>query len=165
MSKPTPGFEPATHEPAARFWLRALAFVVVLAWIVGAPFYRQGLDGKNKHARAWIMFSGIALNAVDARFYQRKPDGTDVLLDRYAVLGMKRPSTPRSRHVRGKHGTWGISKQLCQKLGPGADIRVDSRRATRTGWVVDYDLSENLCKAPAPKRKRRRPGKRKGGIL
>ena len=163
MSKPTPG--PATREPAARFWLRAIAFLVVLAWIVGAPMYRQAFDGHNKHARHWIMFSGIALNAVDARFYQRLPDGTDVPLDYHEVLGMKRPSSPRSRHIRGKHGTWGISKQLCQKLAPDADIRVDSRRATPKGWKVDYDMSQNLCKEPAPQRKRRHAGQRKGGIL
>lgn len=154
MSEPTEGDPSKRPQSPVRFWLRAVAFLLVLAWIIGAPLYRQGFKGKNKHARPWIMFSGIALDSVDARFYQRQPDGSDTLLERYEILGMKRPSTPRSRHIRGRHGTWGIAKQLCNRLAPEADIRVDARRATRHGWVVDYDRSKNLCKEPAPKRKR-----------
>ena len=164
-TKPVPadGDEPTERPPVngTFFWARAAVFVLILAWIVGAPFYRQILGGKNKHARPWVMFSGISVGAMDAKFYEQQADGTRRKLDRYEALGAERPKNPRKRRLKGKHGAWGIARQLCRRLGPDADIRAVVRRATKDGWVLDYDGEENMCEVAPPKRQRRR-GKRRG---
>jgi hypothetical protein len=145
-----------TREHAAVGWGRAIAFVLALVWIIGPPFYKQVLHGKSRHARAWVMFSGIGLNAVDARFYEQLPDGTRRELDRFEDLGSKRPKSPRKRRLRGQRATRGIARQLCRKLGSDADVRVVARRATRGGWVVDYDGESNLCTTAAPRNPRKK---------
>jgi hypothetical protein len=136
-------------------WARAVGFVVVLAWIVGAPLYRQVLAGSNAHARAWVMYSGIGLGVVDARFYERRPDGTRRPLDRFRDLEVGRPVRPAARRLVGQRATLEIARRLCRRLGKDADVRVVARRATREGWLLDYDGEENLCTAPRP---RPRPG-------
>jgi hypothetical protein len=161
MTEPPASASPSPHEPRALRWGRAIAFVLALVWIVGPPFYRQILHGKNKHARAWVMFSGIGIGAVDARFYAQLPDGTRRELDRFAELGSKRPVSARKRRIRGEQATWGIARQLCRKLGDGADVRVVARRGTRDGWVVDDDGESNVCAAPPPRQRRQGGGRGK----
>lgn len=160
MAAPEP--RPTTEHRALR-WARAIGFVLVLAWMIGPPFYRQILHGKNKHARAWVMFSGIGLGVVDARFYAQLPDGTRRELDRFEELGGKRPKSVSKRRIRGQQAVWGIARQLCRRLGDEADVRVVARRGTREGWVVDYDGESNICTTASPRRPRqpRKKGKSK----
>jgi hypothetical protein len=129
---------------------RAFAFVVVLAWIVGAPFYRQVLGGENAHARAWVMFRGSGLGVVDARFYERRPDGSLRSVDRYAELGQRRPVKRATRRLLGEAAVRTVVRRLCRRLGAGADVRVVARVAEREGWRPLFDGEENLCRPRTP---------------
>jgi hypothetical protein len=129
---------------------RAGCFVALAAFIVGAPVYRQLLGGKNRHLRAWVMFSGIGLGAVEARFSIRRPDGTLEPIDRFAARGQKAPDDPRRRRIKGARETWNEARRICRASSGSPDVRVEARRATRDGWVVDFDGTTNLCTEPAP---------------
>ena len=114
------------------------------------PFYRQVLDGKSGVFRAWKMFQGASLGVIDARFFRRLPDGTEVELDRFEVLGYAKPrQAPLWLWcMRSETDVERVVGELCRKLGPGADIRVVSRHASREGWVPGHRGRRNLCGEP-----------------
>jgi len=140
---------------------RAAVFAVMLAFIVLAPLGRQFLGVKTRHLRAWIMFSGIGLGAMDVRFYQRRPGGFERELDPFEALGQKRPEKIRDRRLRGNQAVLKVASRICKRLGSGADLRVRARRATQKGWVRAFDSERNLCEVSTKGRSgrgaRRRP--------
>jgi len=148
------------HEPRALSKERAVVFAVVLAFIVGAPLSRQFLGVQTRHLRAWIMFSGIGLGAMDVRFYERRPNGSERELDPFRALGQKRPKKISDQRLRGNKAVLRVAQRICKRLGPGADLRVRGRRATQKGWVREFSGERNLCagaaEGPARRGARRR---------
>ncbi len=146
----------ASRDPAAKptagLIARSLVFAVLTLWMFGGPFYVQVLDQHNKYTRylrVWSMFSARGIGFVEARFFQLMPDGTRRDLDRFELLGYHRP-----RKAPG--WLWRLADRgkvrntvtlLCVKLGPGADVRVISRRATTRGWRPELNGSEEWCAA------------------
>lgn len=137
-------------EPPVRKALRAAAFAALAVWIVGGPFYRQVLGGEHQVFRSWKMFSGVGLEAVDARFYEIGPEGARRELDWWRLLGLPEDAKPRRRRIHGRDATWAVARALCTKLAADADVRVVSRRGTPRGWQADFDGSANLCATSAP---------------
>src|SRR5690606_22267111 len=85
-----------------RTLLRGIAFVAILGWIVGAPAYRHLLEGRNPHARAWMMFAGIGLGGIDVRFHVRGEDGTLVEVDRWEATGREMPERISARRIKNR---------------------------------------------------------------
>ena len=52
--------------------LRLVIFLVVVAFIMVGPAYRQVFGGQNRAFRNWIMYSTIGLGDIDARFTQHR---------------------------------------------------------------------------------------------
>jgi hypothetical protein len=142
-----------------RFWLRAIAFIVVLCFMAGGPFYEQVLKRRDMRPflPRWVMFAGTGLRVVDAEFRERGEDGRERVLDRFDVLGYQPPREAPSSvwRMKGQRGTWKVARRLCEALGEGTDVRVTSRYATRAGWERGYQGKANLCAAPEPPRRRK----------
>jgi hypothetical protein len=147
--------------PAALSKWRAAVFAVALAFIVGAPLCRQFLGVKTHHLRAWIMFSGIGLGAMDVRFYERRPDGSESELDPFRVLGQKRPEKIHDQRLRGEQAVVRVARRICRRLGPGTDLRARGRRATQKGWVREFRGEQNLCQGATEERSGRGPRRRR----
>jgi hypothetical protein len=146
------------RQPAPLSKGRAAVFAVALAFIVAGPLSRQFLGVKTHHLRAWWMFSGIGIGAMDVRFFEREPNGSESELDPFDALGRKRPKKVRERRLKGSKSVLRVASRICKRLGPGADLRVRGRRATRAGWVHDFRGEHNLCDATRDRRTKR--GKR-----
>ena len=131
--------------------LRALAFAALALWIALGPASRQVFGGEGRLLRSWRMFYDPGLGLVDARFAVRAPDGRETPVDRYALLGLAPPrAAPGAvRRPRGRTEFEGLARQLCARLGAGADLRGRARLAAREGWRPLEDGARNLC-APRP---------------
>lgn len=151
-------------KPSLEGTTRAVVFVVVLAFMVLGPLSRQFLGVETPHLRAWVMFSGIGLGAMDVRFFERHRDGSNTELDPFAALGKKRPANARDRRLKGKRAVWRVVRAICERNDFAIDLRVRGRRATPEGWTQDFDGEANLCPLAAeeiadpskPARRRRR---------
>ena len=139
--------------------LRLALFLMILAFMALGPFYRQVLGGKNPLFRHWVMFRGKGVGIVDATFFQVLSDGREIPLNRRKVLGIPEGGkTPESiKKIQGHSGTLALVNALCKTLGPGADVRVRSRVATRLGWKAGFNGKENLC--PLARRQGPYPGR------
>lgn len=131
---------------SSRDKLRAVVFVVVAVFVVGGPFYRQVLKGRNKAFRNWVMFNGKATGFVDATFYRERA-GEFIEVDRYEALGQ--PKTPKSRYwlLKDKRVFERLTRVMCSKAGN--DLRVDARIATRRGWKPLMSREEMACQRRA----------------
>ena len=130
---------------------RSLIFAMLFLWMAVGPFYRQVLEVHNDlthYVREWSMFSARGIGFVEARYFQIMPDGSEQDLDRFELLGFPDPRQApdwlwRIPHmVRARN----IAVQLCAKLGPGADVRLVARRATKQGWKTQFDGSYEWCR-------------------
>lgn len=117
---------------------RLVAFCSIVAFMVTGPIYRQVLGGEGRHFRSWVMFSGIGVGVIDARYYLVDADKPDKQLNHLEILDGEYVRSGRSNVWLTKRSTGGpasVVRMLCRKLAPGASIRVSSRVATRRGWV------------------------------
>lgn len=126
-----------------------MIFVVLAAWIVAGPIYRQIFGQPGELIRAWQMFHDDGIGAVEARFYQVEDDGSWTLLDRYAVVQKaeeSRRALPYWFWVMQSHqDVLRVTAMLCRALGEDADVRVVSRIAEPTGWVDHLPGYRNRC--------------------
>jgi hypothetical protein len=132
--------------------LRGAAFAALALFIALAPSWRQVFGGDDDELlRAWRMFAGPGRGLVDARFVLRGADGRERPVDRYAVLGFEVPraAPPPVRRPRGPGEFYGLVRRLCERLGPGADLRAQVRVAVRSGWRP-LDLGDRSLCAPPP---------------
>lgn len=129
---------------------RLVVFVLIAAFMIGGPIYRQVFDGKNKIFRNWVMFSHRGSGGVDARFTQLFDDGSEVELDRIAILGGGSTNwrkLPRNTWlIRKKYGgAMEVAQRLCGHLDEGSKIKVYARLATPRGWRLQYDGKQVAC--------------------
>ena len=132
--------------------LRFVVFVLITAFMVVGPIYRQVFDGKNRIFRSWTMFSGIGTGIVDAHFTYVEDDGSEVLLDRYEILGLsrnKKNNNPKnSRSIRMNHGgALQVAERICGKMEEGSVIKIYARVATKRGWATIHNGSALNCKS------------------
>jgi hypothetical protein len=129
---------------------RTVAFTLCSAWIVAGPLALQvfGTRGPGaRYLRSWEMFGGRALGVIEARFFERGPDGTLLPLDRFQLLGHPdRHDAPESlRVILGEANARDIGRRLCKVLGRRADVRIVARRSTAAGWVPAILETERIC--------------------
>ena len=76
------------------------------------------------------------------------PDGSEQDLDRFELLDFPDPRKAPSWMWRIPHigRARAIAVQLCAELGPGADVRLVARRATKQGWKTQFDGSYEWCR-------------------
>ena len=127
--------------------LRGLIFVLLAAWMIGGPMYRQLLNGSSRIPRSWVMFTGYGAGEVcDVRYTLTTPEG-ETTIDRFATLGHDVPhSAPKKiRRVENKKAALSLGRRLCRALDGGADVRLYARCAHKRGWRVIAQGQENLC--------------------
>jgi len=137
-------------------WVRLSVFLIFTAFMTFGPFYSQLIHSNGASRilfRSWTMFSAFGLGTVDVRFTHVRDDGTEVVLDRYETLKDAYEKSKRGPRHRWFYSNWSKwksiplqfwsirpgeealhAKRLCEVLGTGS-IRIDSRIATRHGWV------------------------------
>jgi hypothetical protein len=134
--------------PRSRIVARAVTFALVAGWIWFGPFYRQVLHGRSPIFRPWVMFSGAGLTATEVRYVEKRADGAEAALDRFVILA---PDGRRPRsiaYLKDADAVRRVGRQLCRKLGAGADVRATFRIAKRAGWKREMKGEENLCATP-----------------
>ena len=130
------------------FGVRVVTSVALAAFIVLGPFYRQVLHGEARYFRAWRMFQGLGKDLCDVRYLHRRPDGQTVGVDRYALLGVKRPPYAPEEvwKIEKASGAESLGRRLCERLPPGErDLRRIARCGSDKGWQSVDDGTRNLC--------------------
>ncbi len=125
---------------------RLVAFGLIVAFQFGGPFYRQVLHGQNPIFKNWVMYRGVGTGLVEVTFFQRDTPQRDTPVDRFAVLGFERRTAPETLfRIAGAKGFARVTRQLCERLGPNADLRAHAREATAHGWRPLARGHDNLC--------------------
>lgn len=130
---------------------RTVAFLLIAIFMLIGPVYRQVMGGDNRFFRNWIMFSTIGVGIVDARFAQLMDDGSEIALDHHEILAGKYRKTRRSNIwlIQNRYGgARAVAASLCKVLGPEARIKINSRVATRIGWIRELDGEIVQCGTP-----------------
>ena len=119
---------------------RAVAFTLLMLYVVFGPFYKQVLKGKSDAFRAWQMYHTRGIGICDVEFYIRHPDGRIEHIDRFQTLGRDKllGSHHHSRRIMGAEGMLKVGQRIRQKVGGTADLRVNARIGTRDGWKTLY---------------------------
>jgi len=131
--------------------VRRSVFFALAVFMLAGPAYRQVLDGDNRVFRNWVMFSAIGVGLVDARFTHLTEDGSEVILNHHELLAGQYRKVRRSNIwlIRNRNGgAVDVARRLCAVLDPITSIRIESRVATRRGWVTDVDGEIVNCGAP-----------------
>ena len=149
---------PSGPTPSAALLLRrGLATCLVLAALLGGPVLRQGL-GVDHLAGAptrllprWAMFGSVGFGLTQVRFWRIDAAGQPQDVDASAALGLSFLDQPRGVwRLHGKADALRLGDRLCRTLGPGTDLRVYARTATRNGWKREAKGTRNLCQPDAP---------------
>lgn len=119
---------------------RAVAFTLLMLYVVFGPFYKQVLKGKSHAFRAWRMYHTRGIGVCDVQFYIQHPDGRIEQIDRFQVLGRDKllGSHHHSRRIMGEKGVLRVGQRIRQKVGATVDLRVNARIGTRDGWKTLY---------------------------
>lgn len=127
-------------------WIRLSVFLIFTAFMTAGPSYHQFFGGDPSLFRHWTMFNIFGSGTINARFTHLREDGTEVVLNRHALLkkSYKKQNKRRTKWKSRPKRFWLIherfggelpyARRLCEVLGSGL-IRIDSRIATPTGWV------------------------------
>ena len=119
---------------------RAVAFTLLMLYVVFGPFYKQVLKGKGDAFRAWRMYHSRGIGICDVEFYIRHPDGRIEHIDHFKTLGYDKllKLHHHSRRIMGAEGVLQVGQRMRQKVGAAADLRVNARIGTRKGWKTLY---------------------------
>ncbi len=119
---------------------RAVAFSLLMLYVVFGPFYKQVLKGKSDAFRAWRMYHTRGIGVCDVEFFIRHSDGRIDHIDYFKVLGYDklRKLHHHSRRIMGEKGVLEVGQRLRQKVGSVVDLRVNARIGTRDGWKTLY---------------------------
>lgn len=133
------------------FSVRLIIFLLIAAFMVVGPVYRQIFDGSSKIFRSWTMFSGIGRGVVDARFTLVLDNGSEVEIDYLSFLAPDAESyrdmprnTWRIRESAG--GAIEVAERLCEHMKEDAVLKIYSRVATKRGWDIEFSGDEFACK-------------------
>lgn len=126
---------------------RLVVFVLLAAYIAVGPAFKQLYGGRSPLVRGWVMYRAYGTAGCDVRFYQRTETG-DVRLDRFALLeeGPWYDMPVEQRRITSRAEVQAITRDLCNALGPGADLRIDARCGGIDGWQTFASREANLCR-------------------
>ena len=159
--------------PLAR--LRLAIFALCALGLIGPPFYRQVLRGKDERFRDWQMYGSTGSGAVVGRFERVAPDGSHHPLAPDERLALVR----RAQMDSGEPDdlptwTWRIRsdgqldtlvaktcRAIHRRYGPTQYVVMSARRASRQGWEPVEWGSRNAC-LERPRRSRARPPTKEG---
>ncbi len=119
---------------------RAVAFTLLMLYVVFGPFYKQVLKGKSDAFRAWQMYHTRGIGICDVEFYIRHLDGCIEHIDHFKILGYDKllKSHHSARRIMREQGVLEMGQRMRQKVGDTADLRVNARIGTRDGWEALY---------------------------
>ena len=119
---------------------RAVAFTLLMLYIVFGPFYKQVLKGKGNAFWAWRMYHTRGIGICDVEFYIRHPDGRIEHIDHFKTLNYDKllKLHHHSRRIRYAKGVLEVGQRMRQKVGDAVDLRVNARIGTREGWKTLY---------------------------
>ena len=119
---------------------RAVAFTLLMLYVVFGPFYKQVLNGKGDTFRAWQMYHTRGIGICDVEFYIRHPDGRIEHIDHFKILGYDKSLKLHhsARRIMREQGVLKAGQRLRQKVGNVVDLRVNARIGTREGWKTLY---------------------------
>jgi hypothetical protein len=127
-------------------FIRSFLFLVIAAWMMWGPLYRQVLGGHSPVFRQWQMYNKKGINYYEVKYYLSR-EGSLIPIDRHEVL-----KVPKGR--KGPKWFWRIESQealrrinqgICDSYGGDADVRLFARQATRQGWVPYAQGEKNVC--------------------
>jgi len=132
---------------------RVATFAVLGAVMCLGPVYGHFFaKGRLEHL-GWRMYRVRALDFYAVDYRRHHPDGHEEPLDRYEVLGFGDGSDAPFDlwRIGSRDSAYAYGRAMCERLGPGADVRVRLRRATVDGWADEDDGGHDLCNpAEAP---------------
>ena len=119
---------------------RAVAFALLMLYVIFGPFYKQVLKGKGNAFRSWQMYHLRGPGVCAVEFYIRHPDGRIEHIDYFKTLGYDklRSLHHHSRRIMKEKGVLDVGQRLRQRIGADADLRVNARIGTRDGWQTLY---------------------------
>ena len=119
---------------------RAVAFTLLMLYVVFGPFYKQVLKGKSDVFRAWRMYHTRGIGVCDVEFYIRHPNGRIEPINYSKMLGYDKllKLHHHSRRIMGEKGVLEVGQRLRQKVGDAVNLRVNARIGTREGWKTLY---------------------------
>ena len=124
--------------------LRTIAFWGAAAWILLSPAVTQVFGVRAEGIQPWRMFHGRGGGICAARYYRGA--GGD-RIDRYALFGTTRATAPDAfRRITNVQQGQAMARQICAKLGPGADVRLELRCADQRRFTTLVDREANLCR-------------------
>lgn len=125
-------------------WRRGLLFLLLAAWMLGSPFYRQVLDGENPYVREWRMYGTRAVRTCEVRFEVQR-DATWEPVSRWELEGYSYQRFPsrRQRMLDTTKAAQAAGRRLCAAVdGP---LRYRRRCGdVRDGWG-DWRVEEVAC--------------------
>jgi hypothetical protein len=121
--------------------LRVATLVAGALFMLAGPAYRQVLGGKEEAIRRWTMFHGIGAKLCGVSFHRLFPDGRAEPLDGAAWLGLP----PAQLKVKDAKKALRLARELCERLPPGSDLRVDLRCSGPRGWQTRLAREVNAC--------------------
>lgn len=132
-------------------WARRLRVVTVLllgAYMLLGPGYRQVLGGSSPLVRNWVMYAGFARNTCDVQLLEHRDDGEVVPVDRFELLG-KGPwyaqARPKRMVLRSKLRR--TLSEVCRLAERPESMRARVRCGSRSTWEQVHDGQEPICAA------------------
>ena len=119
---------------------RAVAFTLLILYVVFGPFYKQVLKCKGNAFWAWRMYHTRGIGTCDVEFYIRHPDGRIEHINHFKALDYDKllKLHHHSRRIRHAKGVLEVGQLMRQKVGNDVDLRVNARIGTREGWKALY---------------------------
>ena len=119
---------------------RAVAFTLLMLYVVFGPTYKQILKRKSNVVPGWQMYHTRGINICDVEFYIRHSDGRIEHIDYFKILGYDKllKLHHHSRRIAGGKGVLDVGQRLRQKVGATVDLRVNARIGTPDGWKTLY---------------------------
>jgi hypothetical protein len=135
------------NQPSSRvLWWRGILFVLLAAWMLSGPVYRQVIGGTSPYIREWRMYGTRAVRTCKVLFEEQDAGGWSPV-SRWETEGYnvtKWPGKSRrmldTRKAANKAG-----RSMCAKLGEDTVLRYRRKCGhVRDGWG-EWETSGNLC--------------------
>jgi len=92
------------------------------------------------------MFSGIALNVINAQFYLKDKNSDQWEMRNYfQLLGRREPKRGPRRNIKNRSNLKRIVDRVCARFTSTHDIKVFARVAKRKGWRILNDGKKDAC--------------------